>query len=492
MAKSVKNKDKDSQVKNVLFVTGEAMPFIRSGGLGDVAGALPKALKKNDVETRVILPLYSDIPKKYKDTMKFIGHTYVQLGWRNQYCGVFEITSEGVTYYFIDNEYYFKRRSLYGHYDDAERFTFFSKAVLETILMIDFSPEVIHCNDWHTALVPLLLDVFYRDCDKLKNVKTILTIHNIEFQGNYDLNLAREICCLPEDKLNLIEYGGRCNFLKGGIECSNAVNTVSPTYAKELMDPFYAYGLEGILTARQYKLSGIINGLDLDVYNPASDPALFSNYDVRRMEAKLDNKKEICDMLGLEFKADRPMVVIVSRLTTQKGIDLLLQVAENVLEGDLQLVILGTGEWRFESALKDIEHRYGAKMRILINFSKDLSSKLYGAADIFLMPSKFEPCGLSQMIAMHYGAIPVVRETGGLKDTVIPYDPATGKGTGFTFYAYDANEMLAAIWRAVDVYFNDKAGWKQLMYNAMTADFGWDASAKEYVALYNKILNDNN
>ena len=490
MAKKA-NKEKIDlrQVKNVLFVTGEAMPFIRSGGLGDVAGALPKALKKDGVETRVIMPLYSDISKRYRDTMKFIGHTYVQLGWRNQYCGVFEGIAEGVTYYFIDNEYYFKRRSLYGHYDDAERFTFFSKAVLETLMMIDFAPDIIHCNDWHTALVPLMLDVFYRSCDKLKNVKTLLTIHNIEFQGNYDLDLAREICCIPEDKLNLIEYGGRCNFLKGGIECSNAVNTVSPTYAEEILDPFYAYGLEGILNARKSKLSGIINGLDLDVYNPETDPALFSTFSVRNIEGKADNKKEVCTMLGLEYKADRPFITIVSRLTTQKGIDLLLQVAEQLLEGDIQLVILGTGEWRFESALKDLEHRYGAKMRIIINFNKDLSEKLYGAADIFLMPSKCEPCGLSQMIAMHYGAVPVVRATGGLKDTVIPYD-YMGKGTGFTFVDYTANEFISAIWRAVDAYYNDKAGWKQLIYNGMTADFSWDASAVKYIELYNKIMKE--
>jgi starch synthase len=491
MAKAKENKKKTSpEVKNVLFVTGEAMPFIRSGGLGDVAGALPKALKKDGVETRVIMPLYSDISKKYRDTMKFIGHTYVQLGWRNQYCGIFEGVADGVVYYFIDNEYYFKRRSLYGHYDDAERFTFFSKAVLETVLMIDFAPEVIHCNDWHTSLVPLLLDVFYRNCEKLRNVKTLLTIHNIEFQGNYDLDLARDICCLPEDKLDLIEYGGRCNFLKGGIECSNAVNTVSPTYAEELMDPFYAYGLEGILSARKYKLSGIINGLDLDVYNPKTDRALFANYGVENFELKAENKKEVCQMLGLDYKADRPLLVMVSRLTTQKGLDLILQVAEELLEGDIQLVVLGTGEWRFESALKDLEHRYGAKMRIVINFNKDLSSKLYGAADIFLMPSRFEPCGLSQLIAMHYGTVPVVRETGGLKDTVIPYDPTTKTGTGFTFKNYDANDMLSAIWRAVDAYYNDKAGWKKLIYNGMVADFGWEKSAQKYVELYNKILKE--
>lgn len=487
-AKGNTKNDKKETVKNILFVTGEAAPFIRSGGLGDVAGALPKALKEEDVDARVILPLYSEIPSRYTNTMKFIGKTTVRLGWRNQYCGIFEGTADGVTYYFIDNEYYFKRRGLYGHPDDGERFTFFAKAVLETLLVIDFSPAVIHCNDWHTALVPVFLDVFYRSCDKLRMVKTLFTIHNIEFQGNFDLNLAGDILGLPYDKFPLVEYSGRTNFMKGAIECSNAVNTVSPTYAKEILDPFYSYGLESILHEREYKLCGILNGLDTEIYDPAIDAALFENYNAQTPEGKLENKKQICAMLDLNYRPDRPMLSIVSRLTTQKGLDLVLQVAEELLSADIQLVILGSGEWRFESAFKELESRYGAKLRVIIQFSKDIASKLYAASDIFLMPSRFEPCGLSQMIAMRYGSIPIVRETGGLKDSVKQYDAQTGEGTGFVFTGYNANEMLSTIWRAVDTYYNDKKAWSKLVDNAMNEKLDWSASAKEYKKLYEKLL----
>lgn len=483
-------KTKKKPPVKVLFVTGEAAPFIRSGGLGDVAGALPKALKNLDVETRVILPLYSDIPSKYTQTMKFLGRTYVRLGWRNQYVGIFEGVADGVTYYFIDNEYYFKRRGLYGAFDDGERFTFFCKAVLEALLIIDFDPAVIHCNDWHTALVPVFLDVYYRSCDKLRTVKTLFTIHNIEFQGKFDLSLASDVCGLPQEKLSLIEYDGCANFMKGAIECSNAVNTVSPTYAKEILEPFYSYRLDSILHDRSYKLSGILNGLDTDLYNPETDSSLFCNYNLASVEAKRTNKEELCRMLDLNYREDRPLLSIVSRLTTQKGLDLVLAVAEELLASDIQLVVLGSGEWRFESALKDLERRYGAKLRVIIQFSKDLASKLYAASDIFLMPSKFEPCGLSQMIAMRYGAVPVVRETGGLKDSVKQYDFALGTGTGFVFKKYDANEMLASIWQAVDAYYNDKKSWAKIVENDMSEKLDWAASAVEYKNLYEKITSE--
>lgn len=487
-AKETSKKNKKEIVKNVLFVTGEASPFIRSGGLGDVAGALPKALKQENVDVRIILPLYSEIPSRYTDTMKFIGKTTVRLGWRNQYCGIFEGIADGVTYYFIDNEYYFRRRGLYGHIDDGERFTFFAKAVLESLLLIDFNPEIIHCNDWHTALVPVFLDVFYRSCEKLRNVKTLFTIHNIEFQGNFDMNLAGEILGLPYDKFQLVEYSGRTNFMKGAIECSNAVNTVSPTYAKEILDPFYSYGLESILHERAFKISGILNGLDTELYDPSKDSALFQNYDITTAEGKLENKKQICSMLDLNYREDRPLISIVSRLTTQKGLDLVLQVAEELLSADIQLVVLGSGEWRFESALKNLEARYGAKLKVIIQFSKDIASQLYAASDIFLMPSRFEPCGLSQMIAMRYGSVPVVRETGGLKDSVKQFDPQSGKGTGFVFKNYNANEMLSTIWKAVDTYYNDKNAWNTIVNNAMSAKLDWSASAKEYKNLYEKLL----
>lgn len=488
-AKKVVAEEIMKDVKNVLFVTSEAVPFIRTGGLGDVAGALPKTLAKQGVDVRVILPSYSKIPFALKSTMKFLGETHIQLGWRNEYVGVYGVVADGVTYYFIDNKHFFGRDIIYGAEDDGERFAFFCKAVLEAMLLVSFTPEVIHCNDWHTALVPVLLDVFYRGADKLKNVKTIFTIHNIEYQGNFDLALARDFLSIPEDKISLVEYDGRLNCMKGGIECANAVNTVSPTYANELMYPFYAYGLDGILSLRKQKLSGILNGLDTDLYNPSTDPSLFANYDIDSIEKKMINKKEMLEMLNMNFNPERPLIAVVSRLATQKGLDLLMAVAEELLSGNIQLVILGTGEWRFESALKDLERRYEAKLKVIINFSKDLASKLYAASDIFLMPSKFEPCGLSQLIAMRYGSIPVVRETGGLKDTVKPFNPETGEGVGYTFVQYNAHDMLASIWHAVDTFYNNKEDWSKIVHNAMSLDFGWDKPANEYKELYNKILN---
>ncbi len=476
-------------VKTVLFATGEAGPFLRSGGLGDVAAALPQALVADGVDTRVIMPLYSKIPSTYTDTMRFVGKTYVTLGWRNQYVGVFESNAGGVTYYFIDNEYYFDRNTMYGQFDDAERYAFFAKAVLEAVAnVLDFGPEVIHCNDWHTGLIPVFLDVFYRSVPKLAGVKTVYTIHNIEFQGKYDLRLARDICALPEDKVSLVEYGGCLNMMKGAIECANAVTTVSPTYANELQEPFYAYDLDGILKERRYKISGIINGIDTKLYDPKTDSALFVPFDVNSRQKREENKKRLCQLVNLPYRKGVPILCMVTRMTTQKGFDLLLDVAEELLQGELQMVILGTGEWKYETAFKDLEHRYGNKLRLIINFSKDLASKLYGSADLFLMPSKFEPCGLSQMIAMRYGCIPVVRETGGLKDTVFPFNPNTKEGRGFTFYAYDGHEMLGAIWRAVDTYYNDKEGWDKLIVSAMSADFGWETSARKYAELYDSIL----
>ncbi len=491
MAKKIKKEAvKLQSTEKVLFAAGEASPYIRSGGLGDVAGALPKALAALGVDVRVIIPLYADIPAHFRNTMRYVGYTYVPLGWRKQYCGVFEQSYDGITYYFIDNGYYFKRNGLYGHFDDAERFAFFSRAIIETMLLIGYTPDVIHCNDWHTALLPVFLDSFYRNTE-LKNTKTLFTIHNIEFQGKYDQYICTDILGLPADKLSLTEYAGCTNFMKGGIECANQVSTVSPTYATELKDPFYAYGLEGILCARAYKLSGIINGIDTTLFNPATDPALFARYDATTVaQGKKTNKEEICKMVNFTYSENKPLIAMVTRLTTQKGLDLLTAVAEDLLSADIQLIVLGTGDWKYETILKDFEHRYGAKLRVIINFSSDLASKLYAASDIFLMPSKFEPCGLSQMIAMRYGSIPVVRETGGLKDSVKPFNPDNGEGTGYTFYSYNAHDMLNAIWRAVGCYYDDKASWNKLVNNAMTTDFSWSRSAKDYKALYDKIINE--
>ncbi len=476
------------EIKKVLFVASEAAPYIRSGGLGDVAGALPKALQKLGVEVRVVIPLYADIPSRLKDTMRFVGYTYVPLAWRNQYCGVFEQTFDGVKYYFIDNEYYFKRSGLYGHFDDAERYAFFSKAVLELLMLVDFDPDVVHCNDWHTALVPVFLDLFYRQNKLFSNIKTVFTIHNIEFQGKYDSAIAADILGIPAPKLSLVEYAGCTNYMKGGIESAAAITTVSPTYAEELTDPYFAYGLESIISARKYKLTGILNGIDIGEYDPMTDPALFKPFSADNLEGKLENKINLCKLVDLSTDPTKPLISMVTRLASQKGVDLLTAVAEDLLAADVQLVVLGTGDWKYETMLKDLEHRYKAKFSVIINFSRDIASKIYGGSDIFLMPSKFEPCGLSQMIAMRYGTVPVVRETGGLKDTVTAFNNDTKEGTGFSFYSYNAHDMLDAIWRAVDTFYNNKEDWKTLVANIMNKDFSWDKSAEQYIKLYNGLL----
>lgn len=476
------------KMRTVLYVTAEAAPFIRTGGLGDVAGALPKALAKLGDDVRVVLPLYADIPSKMRRDMEFVSYTYVLLAWRNQYCGIYQSEYEGVKYYFIDNEYYFKRNGMYGHFDDGERFAFFSKAVLEMLMLIDFKPDVIHCNDWQSALVPVFLDCFYRGNQVFSDIRTVYSIHNIEFQGQYDKSIITDILGLPQSRHQLLEYTNACNYMKGGIECANAVTTVSPTYAKEIMNSFYSYGLESILNSRSYKIRGIINGIDTQEYDPNSDPALFANYSIDDMSGKAVNKESVCRLINLQYNANKPLICMITRLTAQKGLDLVVAVAEELLAADVQLVVLGMGDWKFETRLKDLEHRYGSKLRVIINFSKDMASKLYAASDMFLMPSKFEPCGLSQMIAMRYGSVPIVRETGGLKDTVAPFNPETDEGTGFTFKTFNAQDMLSAIWRAVDLYYNHNEKWNKVRENGMSVDFSWVASAKKYNALYREIM----
>ncbi|MGI6702257.1 MAG: glycogen synthase GlgA [Christensenellales bacterium] len=474
--------------KKILFVASEASPYVRSGGLGDVAGALPKALKELNYDVRVIIPLYESISSDYKSLMKNLGNTYVPLGWRFQYAGVYQQTSaSGITYYFIDNEYYFKRQGMYGHFDDAERFAFYSRAVLEALPIIDFYPDIIHANDWHTGLVPVFLDAFYRDKDGYRDIKTVYTIHNIQFQGIYDIYLIGDMLGLCDDKASLVEYNNCLNYMKGGIEAANAVTTVSETYACEILDPYFAYGLESILKERRYKISGIINGIDTEVFNPKKDKALFSNYDASSIENKAINKKGLLDMLRMKYDPKKPLIAMITRLTSQKGVDLVSAVIEDILTADIQFILLGTGDWKYETLFKEIEKERSAKFKAIINFSDDLASKIYAASDIFLMPSKFEPCGLGQLISMSYGAIPVVRETGGLKDTVEPYNPMTGTGTGFTFKTYNAHDMLNAIWKAVDTYYNRKADWEKITVNAMSKDYGWSQSALKYDELYKKL-----
>ena len=484
--------------KSVLFTAGEAGPFIRSGGLGDVMEALPQALVKLGADARVMVPLYLEVPEKIKSTMKFLGSVHVPLAWRFVYCGVFMLVRDGVTYYFLDNEYYFKRDGLYGHYDDAERYAFFSKACLEVLKLIDFYPDIINANDWHSALVPVFLDADYRNAEGYQNIKTVFTIHNIEFQGKYGKEVLKDILGLPEGLESWVEYENYVNFMKGGIERANAVSTVSQTYAREIREPFYSYGLHHILNTRSYKIAGIINGIDTTLYDPKTDPALWKNYSIKTAADKEINKRELLKFVGLPYCEEgkeappvcrgqkMPLIGMVTRLTEQKGLDLVLRVIDDLLAKDVQLIVLGKGDWRYENALKEVQQRYENKFRVLINFSKDLAGKIYAGSDIFLMPSKFEPCGLSQMIAMRYGTIPVVREVGGLKDTVQPFNPLTKTGLGFTFYGYNAYDMLDAICRAVSSYYI-KDEWNALIQNTMSSDFGWEASAKKYLELYDKL-----
>lgn len=478
---------KENNMK-ILFVASEAMPFVRSGGLGDVAGSLPKAFNALGHDCRVIIPFYKEeIDEKFSDTFRFLSSTFVDLSWRRQYCGVYEAVYDGVTYYFIDNEYYFKRKGLYGHFDDGERFAFFSKAVLEVLPIIDFFPDVLHANDWHTALCPVFLDVFYRASEEYQNIKTVFTIHNIEFQGKYGDSLIGDILGLPDWARPLVMNGDCVNYMKGGIESANAVTTVSETYANEILDPFYSYGLEGILSNRRYKLHGVVNGIDQTVYNPKTDKRLFVNYSVKDYaKKKAENKKALCEMINLPYDEHRPLVAMVSRLTEQKGLDLVGAVIDDIMRADIQVIVLGTGDWKYENMVRSVEGRYPSKFRAITAFSGDLASKLYGASDIFLMPSKFEPCGLSQLIAMRYGSVPVVRETGGLKDTVPAFNPETGEGKGFTFKTYNAYDMLDAIWRAY-AQFSDKTNWDKVVKNGMNSNFGWDVSAKKYIDIYRNL-----
>jgi starch synthase len=469
----------------ILFVTSEAGPFIRTGGLGDVSAALPLALSKEKQDVRVIMPFYLGINDTFRQTMQFIGSKVVNLGWRQQYAGVYTCVYENVTFYFIDNEYYFKRLGVYGHYDDGERFSFFSRAVLEVLPLIDFYPDVIHCNDWQTGLLPVMLDCFYREIEGYENIKTVMTIHNIEFQGSMDKSCINDVFGIPDSHKSIVEYGTSANMLKAGIEAANSITTVSETYAQEILHPYYAYGLESILSQRSYKLRGIVNGIDTVLYNPLKDEALFSKFSVKSIARKAANKEGLQQLVNLPV-LKKPLIGMVTRLTNQKGLDLVMEVLEEILNKDLQMVILGTGDWKYETALQEMAKRYNNKLAVVINFSQDIASKIYAGSDMFLMPSKFEPCGLSQIIAMRYGSIPIVRETGGLKDTVPAFNPTDCTGKGFTFKTYNAYDMLDAISRAVGTY-NNNEQWNALIVNAMSGDYSWKASAKEYLNLYKSI-----
>lgn len=473
----------------VLYVASEALPFMASGGLGDVAGSLPVALRKRLIGCRVVMPLYDSIKQEYKDQMKFLTSISVPVSWRRQYCGIFEAKYNGVIYYFLDNQYYFKRDGIYGHYDDAERFAFFARAVLEIIPHLDWKPDIIHCNDWQSALTPLYYSIYYANQIGYENIKTVFTIHNIQYQGKYGDELLNDVLGIAPEYNNLILYDGLVNFMKAGIECANKVTTVSPTYAKEILDPWYSYGLDPILNQRSWKLCGILNGIDTDNYNPETDKNISVNYNSDNYkEAKAANKKALQEQMGMAVRDDVPLIGIVSRLAGHKGFDLMEAVLEKSLwERDVQYVVLGSGEWQYESFFRELHNKYPDKVGVTIGFIPELARKIYAGADMFLMPSKSEPCGLSQMVSLRYGTVPIVRETGGLKDSIT--DCGDGEGNGFTFKTYDAYDMLGAIYRGVEAY-GDKSNWDILVKRALECDMSWGKSANEYIKMYKALIKE--
>ena len=469
----------------VLYVASEALPFMASGGLGDVAGSLPQALRKRLIGCRVVMPMYDTIKQELKDKMKFITSISVPVAWRRQYCGIFEAKANGVIYYLLDNQYYFKRDTIYGHYDDAERFAFFSRAVLEMLPHIDFKPDIIHCNDWQSALTPVYYSTMYAKDPWYQGIKTVFTIHNIQYQGTYGKEIIGDVVGL-EGNSNILEYDGDVNFMKGAIECADKVTTVSPSYANEILDPWYSHGLDTILRERSWKLQGILNGIDTVNYDPETDENIFENYSSADFSKKKANKAGLQENMALPVRDDVPVIGIVSRLVDHKGLDLIKAVFEEILNTtDVQFVILGSGDWQYESFFRDEANKYPDKVGVRIGFVPALARKIYAGADMFLMPSKSEPCGLSQMVALRYGTLPIVRETGGLRDSI--QDSGDGKGNGFTFKSYNAHDMLDAIRRALGAY-SDRECWNTLTQRALDCDMSWGKSANEYIRMYNQLI----
>lgn len=470
----------------VCFIAAEAAPFVKVGGLGDVIGSLPKALRELGVDARVILPLYSSIDRE-RFGLKYKAYQFVDLGWRHSYCGIFETEVDGVPCYFVDNEQYFNRDSIYGQIDDGERFAFFSKAALEILPALDFKPDVVNVNDWHTALSVIYLDVLKsREAEFYKDMKSVLSIHNIEFQGRFNPYEMGNLFGLENKYFDALIYNGDVNLLKGAIQLADRVNTVSETYAREILDPYFSYGLDKILNVEQGKLRGILNGIDVDKFNPKTDSMIPVNYDLKTFEDKVQNKLAFQKEMDLEVNADIPLIGMVTRLTHQKGIDLILQASEDILRTGAQLVILGTGDAHYESALRSLEHYRHDRVRSILLFSNEMSAKIYAASDLFLMPSKTEPCGLSQLISMRYGTVPVVHRVGGLRDTVIPF---TGvEGNGFTFESFQAGDMMDAIYRAVTCFYQSPDEWKQIIKNNLQKDVSWEQSAKKYLDLYHEVV----
>ncbi|MFZ3132273.1 MAG: glycogen synthase GlgA [Desulfosporosinus sp.] len=474
----------------IVFVAAEADPFVKTGGLGEVIGSLPAFLHKQGVDVRVIIPKYGIISENFQKQFKHLAHFNVRVAWRQQSCGLEEMIYQGVHYYFIDNEYYFARPRVFGEFDDAERFVFFSRAALESLMHIPgFKPDIIHCHDWHTALIPLMLKEFYSREPLYYPLKTVVTIHNLEYQGIFAKEVLSDIVGLGMEYFteNTLEFYGAVNFMKAALLYADRITTVSPTYAEEIKNPYYGEKLDGFLRKRSKFLMGILNGIDYEVYDPMTDPNLvmpYSNFP----RAKKTNKKHLQRIMGLPVRGNRAVLGMVSRLVDQKGMDLLAHVLEEMLELDVQLVILGTGEQRYEEMLRYFAAKYPEKLALKLEFSDKLAHEIYGGADMSLMPSRFEPCGISQMIAMRYGTVPIVRETGGLKDTVMNYDELTGSGNGFSFVNYNAHELLFAVQRAVRIYYENKPVWNRIRQHALTSDFSWERSANAYIKIYESLL----
>lgn len=467
----------------ILFAASEAFPFAKSGGLGDVIGSLPKAFPPDQTDVRVIIPKYECIPNEYVKQFKFLDLFYVHVGDQDQYVGIFEYKIDNVTFYFIDNEYYFKRPGLYGYYDEAERFIYFCRAVLECIPYIDFYPDILHCHDWQTALIPYLFKEQYQW--HYQNTKTVFTIHNLKYQGVYGFSDIANIINLDYFPTTM-EFYKDVNFMKGALYTADLVTTVSPTYAEEIKDPYFGEHLDGVIRDIDYKEIGILNGIDDSEYNPQTDPHIWENFTTSYAK-KMDNKRALQEHMNLPVDENKPIITMITRLTEQKGLDLVSAVIHEILQMELQFIVLGTGDAGYENMFREVAYSYPDKMRACITFDEDLSRKLYAGSDMFLMPSKFEPCGLSQMIAMRYGCIPIVRETGGLKDTVTYFNPATGEGNGFSFATYNAHDMLFTTQKAVGLYYDHKDDWKKLTHNALKSDFNWKKSADIYLYHYRKL-----
>jgi len=478
-----------SKKMQIVFASAECAPFVKTGGLGDVAGSLPAALVRAGAEVIVMVPKYATIKDEYKAQMEHFSDFYVSLGWRNEYCGLEKLEHDGVTYMFIDNERYFARDYPYGFFDDGERFAFFSKAITESLqhLPAGFECDILHCNDWQTALAPVFLREFYQGLPLYDRVKTVFSIHNVAFQGQFSDTVMEDIlgvAHIPAAASQLRCDACSVNYMLGALRYADAITTVSPTYANEIQTPEFGEGLDGVLRERSYALQGILNGIDVAGFDPATDKRIAANYSVEDRSGKAVCKAKLQEELGLEVRDDRPLMVMVTRLTRQKGLDLVMYALDRILAGGVQVAVLGTGDRDYEDGLRYFQDKYPGTMAARIEFDPALSQRMYAAADMFLMPSKFEPCGLSQIIAMRYGTLPIVRETGGLKDTVIPYNEFTGEGTGFSFSNFNGDEMGDAVFRAARLFWDNRDAWNQLVTQAMSQDFSWTRSADKYLDLY--------